>query len=117
MPATLDRITGGRHQKDIPSDGMDVSDAIRGAGPSKREFIVEHAGRLALRWKNWKFIPAGKGVAFQPLTGTETGNLDADQLFDLDVDPHEDTNVAAQNPTVLIRMKEMLAQIRAGKQP
>jgi len=117
MPATLDRITGGRYQKELPSDGLDVGDAIRGAGPSKRELIVEHAGRLALRWKNWKFIPSGKGAAFQPLTGTETGNLDADQLFDLDVDPHEDTNVAAQNPTVLIRMKEMLAQIRAGKQP
>jgi len=117
MPATLDRLTGGWHQKDLPSDGLDVSDAIRGAGPSKREFIVEHAGRLALRWKNWKFIPAGAGVAFQPLTGTETGNLDADQLFDLDADPHEDTNVAAQNPDVLTRMKEKLAQIRAGKQP
>ena len=117
MPATLDRITGGRHQKDLPSDGLDVSDAIRGTGQSKRELIVEHAGRLALRWKNWKFIPAGKGVAFQPLTGTETGNLEADQLFNLDVDPHEDTNVAAQNPDVVTRMKEMLAQIRAGKQP
>jgi hypothetical protein len=93
---------------------MDVSDAIRGAGPSKREFIVEHAGRLVLRWKNWKFIPAGKGVAFQPLTGTETGNLDADQLYDLDVDPHEDRNIADVNPTVVTRMKEMLARIRAG---
>jgi hypothetical protein len=43
--------------------------------------------------------------------------LDADQLYDLDVDPHEDRNVAAANPDVLARIKGMLAQLRAGKQP
>jgi hypothetical protein len=43
--------------------------------------------------------------------------LDADQLYDLDADPHEDRNVATANPDVLARMKEKLSQVRAGKQP
>ena len=72
---------------------------------------------MALRWGKWKLIPAGKGQAYLTLTGTETGNLDADQLYDLDADPHEDRNVASANPDVLVKMKGMLTQLRAGKQP
>ncbi|MFM7187584.1 MAG: sulfatase-like hydrolase/transferase [Armatimonadota bacterium] len=115
MLTTFDHILGPHRSSSIIGDGLDVSDALRGTGPSKRNYIVEHAGRLALRWEKWKLIPAGKGAAFQPLTGTETGNLLADQLYDLDADPHEDRNVAAANPDVITRMKEMLAQLRDGK--
>lgn len=114
---SFDTILSSGRSKPISGDGLDVSDALRGTGPGKRNYIVEHAGRLALRWEKWKYIPPGKGVAFQPLTGTETGNLDADQLYNLDTDPHEDRNVAAANPDVITRMKGMLAQLRAGKQP
>ena len=117
MLASFDHLLVGGQTGQVSPDGLDVSDALRGRGTGKRTYIVEHAGRLALRWERWKFIPAGKGQAYLPLTGTETGNLDADQLYDLDVDPHEDRNVASSNPDVLARMKGMLAQLRAGKQP
>ncbi|MFY8052137.1 MAG: sulfatase-like hydrolase/transferase, partial [Armatimonadaceae bacterium] len=117
MLTSFDTILNSGRSKPLSGDGFDVSDALRGTGPGKRNYIVEHAGRLALRWEKWKYIPPGKGVAFQPLTGTETGNLDADQLYNLDTDPHEDRNVAAANPDVITRMKGMLAQLRAGKQP
>ena len=117
MLASFDQILSSGRSQPLSGDGLDASDALRGSGQGKRNYIVEHAGRLALRWEKWKFIPAGKGVAFQPLTGTETGNLDADQLYDLETDPHEDRNVAAANPDVITRMKGMLAQLRAGKQP
>jgi len=117
MLTSFDTILSPGSSKPFSGDGLDVSDALRGTGPGKRNYIVEHAGRLALRWEKWKYIPPGKGVAFQPLTGTETGNLDADQLYNLDTDPHEDRNIAAANPNVITRMKGMLAQLRAGKQP
>ena len=117
MLASFDHLLGGGQTGQVSPDGLDVSDALRGMGTGKRTYIVEHAGRLALRWEKWKFIPAGKGQAYLPLTGTETGNLDADQLYDLDVDPHEDRNVASANPDVIARLKGMLAQLRAGKQP
>jgi arylsulfatase A-like enzyme len=117
MLASFDKILNAGRTTQRVGDGLDVSDAIRGTGPGKRDYNIEHAGRLALRWEKWKFIPAGKGLAFLPLTGTETGILDADQLFDLDADPHEDRNIAAANPNVVTRMKERLAQLRAGKQP
>jgi arylsulfatase A-like enzyme len=117
MLTSFDHLLGGGETGQVSQDGLDVSTALRGMGTGKRNYIVEHAGRLALRWEKWKFIPAGKGQAYLPLTGTETGNLDADQLYDLDLDPHEDRNVAAANPDVLARMKGMLAQLRAGKQP
>ena len=117
MLASFDHLLGGGQTGQVSPDGLDVSDALRGMGTGKRNYIVEQAGRLALRWEKWKFIPAGKGQAYLPLTGTETGNLDADQLYDLDADPHEDRNVASANPDVLVKMKGMLAQLRAGKQP
>ena len=117
MLASFDHLLGGGQPGQVSQDGLDVSDAIRGLGPGKRNYSVEHAGRLALRWGKWKLIPAGKGQAYLTLTGTETGNLDADQLYDLDADPHEDRNVASANPDVLVKMKGMLTQLRAGKQP
>ena len=117
MLASFDHLLGGGQTWQLPQDGLDVSDALRGSGPGKREFTIEHAGRLALRWKNWKFIPAGKGQAYMPLTGTETGNLESDQLYDLEADPHEDRNVARANPDVITRMRELLAGVRAGNQP
>ena len=117
MLASFDQLLGGGQARQVSQDGLDVSTALRGMGTGKRNYIVEHAGRLALRWEKWKFIPAGKGQAYLPLTGTGTGNVDADRLYDLDADPHEDRNVAATNPDVVARMKEKLSQVRAGKQP
>jgi len=85
-------------------------------GGKGREYLVLQNvnNNLSIENGTWKFIAPGKGAAYNPLTNTETGNLNQDQLYDLARDRGEKVNVAAQNPKIVEKLRAKLEQVKAA---
>ena len=82
---------------------------------SKREGVVHHSsdGWFALRRGKWKLIlHPGNGLTKPKDTGDMPPVLNpADiQLFDMENDPTETTNVQADHPETVMEMKKLLAK-------
>ncbi|CAG4990960.1 N-acetylgalactosamine-6-O-sulfatase [Dyadobacter sp. CECT 9275] len=101
--------------EDAP-DSFNQIDAFLAKPVKGRESLVLQGGTLALKKGNWKYIEPSDGIAYMPLTGTETGNDKKPQLYDLGKDLGEKSNVAAQNRNKVKLMQEELDKIReAGR--
>lgn len=99
-------------ERDAP-DSLDASAALFGEAASGRDYIIEHASRLALREGPWKYIaPAPQGQPLQKNTNTETANSPQPQLYDLAADPGERNNVAAAHPERVKAMAEKLSALQ-----
>jgi arylsulfatase A-like enzyme len=111
--ATFAAMAGVKLGEADAPDSLDVGAALLGESPRGRDYIIEHAGRLALREGNWKFIvPAPQGVAVQKNTNTETANSPQPQLYDLAADPGEKNNLAAAEPDRVKAMGDKLAALQ-----
>jgi arylsulfatase A-like enzyme len=77
-----------------------------------RASLIEHAGGLAARLGEWKYIPPRPGVARARFTDTDTGNNPEAQLYDLTADPGETKNLAANQPQ---KVKELAALLEEEK--
>jgi arylsulfatase A-like enzyme len=109
--ATFAALTGEKLADHDAPDSLDQRAALLGQSTRGRDYVIEHAGRLAIRDGHWKFIaPAPKGVAVQKDTNTETANLPAPQLYDLSADPGETKNLAEAEPA---RAAALAAQLDA----
>jgi len=108
--ASLASLTGQLPREGSAPDSFDVLPALLGDSRRGRDHSVHHSGRLALREGSWKYIPAGSGQAVMTNTATETGEAPVDQLYDLDHDLGETTNLAAQHPE---RFKAMAARLQS----
>ena len=84
-----------------------------GDSDTGRDHVVEHAGRLAIRAGDWKYIEPRQGPKRSANTNTELGNDPNPQLYDLSRDPGETQNLAAQHPG---RVNAMQAQLQKLKQ-
>ena len=112
LVATFAALTGQKlAERDAP-DSLDQSAALLGESPRGRDYVIEHAGKLALREGNWKFIAPAQGVALQVNTHTETANLPAPQLYDLSTDVGEKKNLAADEKARTTAMAERLAALQ-----
>ncbi|AMV35954.1 sulfatase family protein [Planctomyces sp. SH-PL62] len=110
--ATFAALVGRQDAIPTAPDAQDHLRALLGEDPNGRETLIEHANGLAVRRGKWKFIPASGGRAFNPATATETGNDEAPQLYDLDADPGETRNLAADHPEILDSLRADLAKAR-----
>lgn len=98
-------------------DSQNVLAALLGESPTGREQLVEQgAAGLALRSGRWKFIPAAKGPPTSANTRIELGNAAEPQLFDLEADPGEQRNLAAEQPERVAELTARLAEI-VGPEP
>lgn len=112
LVASLAALTGQKLGDSDGPDSLDQSAALLGSATG-RAYVVAHAGRLALREGNWKYIaPAPQGVAYQKNTNTETANLPTPQLYDLAADPGETENLATKEPARISAMAETLAALQ-----
>lgn len=98
-------------------DSEDILAALLGRSTQGRATMVEQDSgpTLALREGPWKyFVPQPKTAKKLEEGDTTQGPPPppGPQLYNLDDDPHEDHNVAAQHPDVVKRMSEELARIR-----
>jgi len=113
--ASFAGITGQKPAPSAAPDSMDMQKAIVGQDPKGRDWLVEHAGALALIEGNWKYISPGSGQKINRNTNTELGNDSSPQLYDLSKDIAEKENVAGQNPDRVKSMAERLAKIRSSQ--
>ena len=69
-------------------DGCDLSGALRGEDVSGREIAVtENPWSKSLRWGRWRF------VHYQPEMFSDQGEPDVGELYDMEADPSETTNL------------------------
>ncbi len=112
LPATLAKLTGQKLAHADAPDSFDVLDALTGKSMKGREHLIEHAGVLALRLGQWKYIEPGKGPKVNQNTNTEMGNDPGGQLYDLSSDLGERRNLASSEPDRAREMAAMLNKLR-----
>ena len=97
-------------------DSLDMLDQLMGTNPTgRKELVVEGVrAKTVLRVENMIYIPPHEGPAVQTNTNTETGNDPTPQLYDLDQDIGQITNIAHDNPKILSEMNARLEAIRAS---
>jgi arylsulfatase A-like enzyme len=71
----------------------------------RRHLVLEAMGRTAFREGDWVLIPPYDGPAVQPNVQIELGNHTEYQLFNLNDDPGETTNLADKVPDKLQQMR------------
>lgn len=80
-----------------PEDAPDSRDTLAsflGHDPQGLDYTLEEAGRtVAVRFRNWKFIPRGNNGG---------------ELYDLSTDPGETTNIAGANPDTVAQLSAIL---------
>jgi arylsulfatase A len=112
---TCNLLAGATPPADRPLDGMDIRPLLTGAGTVKREPYYYYRGStlFAVRAGKWK-----AHFLTQPGYGTPGPEKhDPPLLFDLQADPGESHNVAAQHPDVLREITAAVENHRAGLQP
>jgi arylsulfatase A-like enzyme len=107
---TLARIVGGKLPTDRPIDGVDQSHVLYGTSAlGNRESLLTFVGPdlVAVRWKQWRVYyrdihATGEGV--QRLGGLESASSEMNgypKIFNIEMDPGEQLNVAFLFPWVL----------------
>ncbi len=116
--ATVAAITGQTLAGDAGPDSFNVLPALRDEVQTSpcRDHLVSHSGgfpgRLALRQGSWKLIPAA---------GTGVGNKNKKaaaspaELYRVDNDLAETSNIAAEHPEVVKELSSRLATIREAQ--
>ncbi|HRR55921.1 MAG TPA: arylsulfatase [Acidobacteriota bacterium] len=112
MTASLARLVGQSLLENAAPDSFDVLDALLGRSAGGREYLVEQAGGLALRWGKWKFLPPVEGPKISSNTRIELGNDPSPQLYDLERDLGEQVNLASQHPELVRQMEEKWETLR-----
>lgn len=110
--ASFATLTGQPLGENAGPDSVDAMPALLGDSQRARETLVEHAGTLALRKGNWKYIAPNQGVQILRNTQTETGNGAEPQLYDLAKDIGETNNLAAEYPQIVKEMAGLLQNVR-----
>jgi len=91
-------------------DGYDISPVILGTGPSPRDIVLYYRDTevFAIRKGAYKahFVTQSEYGQDKPLI------QDPPLLFNLNVDPSEKYNVAAEHPTVIAEIKQVLEEHR-----
>lgn len=100
---TFANIIGGSVPKDRPIDGVDQTDVLLGeSATGNRETLLSFIGPdlVAARWKQWRvyftdIYPSGIGPQRQPGLGSASAPMAGyPKIFNIEMDPHEDLNVA-----------------------
>ena len=103
--ATLGKLVGAKSDPTASPDSRDLSPALLGETEVGRDHVIEHANGLAIREGRWKLIPGTVAAK----------NAQPTQLYDLDTDLGETTNIADRNPEIVVQLKGTLERIRNGR--
>lgn len=94
FPATFAALAGAEFPKDRAPDTRNVLPALLGESNTGRDTVLLHAGSVAVRSGNWKFIPEFRKTKAQ--------------LFDLSKDPGETINLAEDHPEKVAELGKLL---------
>jgi arylsulfatase A-like enzyme len=120
--ATLAEVLGVPLPADVAEDSASFLPLLRGSplAPGGREGLVHHSseGEFSIRAGRWKLILApGSGGWGRPTRSPSPWTqpkpdsfegLPAFQLYDLEADPRETTNLEARHPEVVARLGRLL---------
>ena len=121
---TVKRVAGVTETDSNPLDGRDMLDVIRGTAKSpKRDWFSYIAqgnpDKTAICDGTWKLLVLGGSALDVPLAqATRLGESKAKptvELFRLDRDPGEQTNLATEHPEIVARLIERLKKFRRLK--
>ena len=86
-------------------DSQDHLDTFLGKSDKGRKgYVVEASGRLAYRSGRYALIPPYSGPKTNA-TGNELGTVDHYSLYDLTAEPAQQTDISAQNPKLVKKLK------------
>lgn len=109
MP-TLCALAGAKSQGDLHWDGLDIWPALTGKSESLPVRAIYSAGvgfrSAALRYGDWKLV-----VQKRNPDASASGSSATEELFNLESDPGESKNLAAEKPEVLAEMKRRMVEI------
>jgi arylsulfatase A-like enzyme len=110
--ATCAQIVGGELPDDAGEDSVSLLPLFSDPQTGIRDHIVHHSinGKFAIRDKQWKLVlcPGSGGWTHPDRKAAEEG-LPLVQLYDMQDDPGETTNLYQQEPA---RVKSMLALLK-----
>ena len=112
---TCSLLAGAKLPDDRALDGLDILPLLTAAGPVKRDAYFYYRGTqlFAARLGKWK-----AHLFTQPAYGTPKPEPhDPPLLFDVQSDPGESFNIAAQHPDVLAEIAAAVEKHRANLQP
>jgi len=117
--ATVAAITGGQLPKGAGEDSvgqLSVWLDPKRAEPARRTLVTRSSGRiLAVRDGKWKYIPQlGSGGFSKPRRRKPAKGEPAAQLYDLSTDIGERNNLAASQPGMLKRLREVARGLSDG---
>nr|MBI1230622.1 sulfatase-like hydrolase/transferase [Cytophagales bacterium] len=94
-------------------DGLNLLQTFLGKSQEGREnLVLEATTRTALRHKHWIMIPPYQGPAVNNQVNIELGNDSGFQLYDLDKDIGQRTNLAEEQPEKLKELVSIFMDIR-----
>ncbi|WP_321375946.1 arylsulfatase [uncultured Draconibacterium sp.] len=100
--ASLAKLTGAEVNS---TDSQDLLDVLMGkSDEGRKELVLEASSRTALRKDNWLIIPPYTGPAVAAQVNIELGNSPEFQLYNLNDDIGQQTNLAKSNPDKLDEM-------------
>jgi arylsulfatase A-like enzyme len=109
MP-TFASLCGFEAPEDRRIDGMDQTDLLLGKRETGRDyFYFNNAGVRKGKWKYLKPNAHFHGYA------VEDGRKKVDELYDLDTDIGETTNLAAKYPKIVSELRQLTEDISKGK--
>ena len=109
LMATAAELVGFALPEDAGQDSVSILPALLGEDDVPlREATVHHSvdGTFAIRMGKWKYID-GQGPGSNQWDGPQEGDPPA-QLYDLDADRHEDTNLHEEEPEIVAQLKTLL---------
>jgi len=101
--ASFAALAGQKIDASAGPDSLNVLPALLGESKKGREYLVEHAGGLALRKGEWKLIP--KRMQAKKEIPTE--------LYNLKSDIGETKNIAAENQKIVDEMTAELEKVKS----
>lgn len=108
---TLARACGGSTSPERPVDGRDLHDLLEGAAPGpdwsdRRLFMQWHRGDVPVRYRNYAVIQGRyKLHRPEPGAGIDPAGI-PDELYDLDADLGEETDVSASHPDIVAELRQ-----------
>lgn len=109
---TLVELAGGELPKDREIDGKNLIDVLNGASESPHEvlYLFDRNRIVGVRSGQWKLVTETKYQTAVARFSHENSYYSPGLLFDLQRDPSETYSFARENPEVLARMLELLAE-------
>ena len=114
--ATLADIVGEEPKPGVAPDSVSLLSLLRGEAETRGAPVVHHSsgGMFALRDGRWKLV-FGNGSGLRHARHSRPFDRPW-ELFDMQQDPGESTNVAGAHPEVMARMEATLDQIRDAEE-